>query len=150
MENYLHIFLISMVPFIELRGAMIYAAIKNMSFLPSLICCLLGNVLPVPFLIKFSKGILIYLSKFDKIGWIFKKIIDRGNKKALQIGNWELLGLFLFVALPVPGTGAWTASLMAALLQLRIKKCLVAIGFGILACGIIMGIFSFGILNLFI
>jgi len=137
-----------MVPFIELRGAMIYAAVTDMPFLPSLMCCLLGNILPVPFLIKFSKGILTYLSKLNKVGWIFQKIIDRGNKKALQVGNWELLGLFLFVAIPLPGTGAWTASLVAALLQLRIKKCLIAIGLGILACGIIMGILSFGILNL--
>lgn len=150
MENYLHIFLISMVPFVELRGAMIYAAVAEMPFWPSFICCVLGNILPVPFLIKFSKGVLTYLSRFKKIGWIFQKIIDRGNKKALQIGNWELLGLFLFVALPVPGTGAWTASLVAALLQLRIKKCLLAIGLGVVACGIIMGILSFGILNLFI
>ena len=150
MENYLHIFLISMVPFVELRGAMIYAAVAEMPFLPSLICCVLGNILPVPFLIKFSKGILTYLSKLDKIGWIFQKIIDRGNKKALQVGSWELIGLFFFVAFPIPGTGAWTASLVAALLQLRIKKCLVAIGLGVIACGIIMGLLSFGIPNLFI
>ena len=88
MENYLHMFLISMVPFVELRGAMIYAAVAEMPFLPSLICCVLGNIFPVPFLIKFSKGILTYLSKLDKIGWIFQKIIDRGNKKALQVGSW--------------------------------------------------------------
>ncbi len=150
MEGYLHIFLISMVPFIELRGAMIYAAVTDMPFLPSLLFCLLGNILPVPFLIKFSKGILTYFSKLNKVGWIFQKIIDHGNKKALKIGNWELLGLFLFVALPIPGTGAWTASLVSALLQLRIKKCLIAIGLGVLTCGIIMGILSFGILNLFI
>ena len=142
MENYLHMFLISMVPFVELRGAMIYAAVAEMPFLPSLICCVLGNIFPVPF--------LIYLSKLDKIGWIFQKIIDRGNKKALQVGSWELLGLFFFVAFPIPGTGAWTASLVAALLQLRIKKCLVAIGLGVIACGIIMGLLSFGIPNLFI
>ena len=148
MKDYLYIFFISMVPFIELRGAMIYAAVAGLSFLPSLLCCVVGNILPVPFLIKFSKRILIYLSKWKKIGIFFQKIIDHGNKKALQIGNMELLGLFLFVALPIPGTGAWTASLVAALMQLRIKKSLFAIGAGVITCGIIMGILSFGITNL--
>lgn len=137
-----------MAPLVELRGAMIYAVTNDMPFLQSFICCVLGNMLPVPFLIKFSKGILLYLTKVDKIGWIFQKIIDRGNRKAEKIGGWELLGLFLFVAVPLPGTGAWTASLVSALLQLRIKKSLLAIGAGVIACGIIMGALSFGIANI--
>lgn len=148
MDKYFHLFIISMAPLIELRGAMIYAAANDMPFLQSFICCILGNMLPVPFLIKFSKGILLYLAKVDKIGWVFQKIIDRGNKKAAEIGGWELLGLFLFVAVPLPGTGAWTASLVSALLQLRIKKSLLAIGAGVIACGIIMGALSFGIANI--
>lgn len=148
MDKYFHLFIISMAPLIELRGAMIYAAANDMPFLQSFICCVLGNMLPVPFLIKFSKGILLYLAKVDKIGWVFQKIIDRGNRKAAEIGGWELLGLFLFVAVPLPGTGAWTASLVSALLQLRIKKSLLAIGAGVIACGIIMGALSFGIANI--
>lgn len=148
MDKYFHLFIISMAPLVELRGAMIYAAANDMPFLQSFICCVLGNMLPVPFLIKFSKGILLYLAKVDKIGWVFQKIIDRGNRKAEKIGGWELLGLFLFVAVPLPGTGAWTASLVSALLQLRIKKSLLAIGVGVIACGIIMGALSFGIANI--
>ena len=150
MDKYFHLFIISMAPLVELRGAMIYAAANDMPFLQSFICCVLGNMLPVPFLIKFSKGILLYLAKVDKIGWIFQKIIDRGNRKAEKIGGWELLGLFLFVAVPLPGTGAWTASLVSALLQLRIKKSLLAIGAGVIACGIIMGALSFGIANIIV
>ncbi len=137
-----------MVPLIELRGAMIYAAVAEMPFLPSLICCVIGNILPVPFLIKFAKTVLIYLSKFDKIGWIFQKIIDRGNKKAEKVRNAELLGLFAFVAIPLPGTGAWTASLIATLMQLRVVKSTFAILIGVITCGIIMGILSFGIVDL--
>lgn len=148
MDKYFHLFIISMAPLVELRGSMIYAAANDMPFLQSFICCVLGNMLPVPFLIKFSKGILLYLAKVDKIGWVFQKIIDRGNRKAEKIGGWELLGLFLFVAVPLPGTGAWTASLVSALLQLRIKKSLLAIGAGVIACGIIMGALSFGIANI--
>ncbi len=148
LEKFLYLFFISMAPLIELRGAMIYAAANNMPFLISFLCCVLGNVLPVPFLIKFSKGILFRLAKVNRIGWVFQKIIDRGNKKAAEIGGWELFGLFLFVAVPLPGTGAWTASLVSALLQLRIKDCLLAIGAGVIACGLIMGALSFGIANI--
>ena len=148
MQDYLYIFLISMVPFIELRGAMIYAAVAGMPFLPSLLCCVIGNILPVPFLIKFAKTVLFHLSKVDKIGWIFQKIIDRGNEKAVKVRKAELLGLFAFVAIPLPGTGAWTASLIATLLQLRVLKSSFAILLGVIACGIIMGILSFGIADI--
>lgn len=145
LKDYLYLFLISMVPLVELRGAMIYAAVQGMPFWASLLCCLAGNMLPVPFLIRFSKQVLTWLSKFDKIGWIFQKLIDRGNRKAEKIGGWELLGLFFFVALPIPGTGAWTASLVSAMLQLRMKKSVPVIALGVLVCGIIMGVISFGI-----
>ena len=148
MKDYLYIFLISMVPFIELRGAMIYAAVAEMPFLPSLLCCVIGNILPVPFLIKFAKTVLLHLSKIDKIGWLFQKIIDRGNEKAVKVRKAELLGLFAFVAIPLPGTGAWTASLIATLLQLRVLKSSFAILLGVIACGIIMGILSFGIADI--
>lgn len=148
MQDYLYIFLISMVPFIELRGAMIYAAVAEMPFLPSLLCCVIGNILPVPFLIKFAKTVLFHLSKIDKIGWVFQKIIDRGNEKAVKVRKAELLGLFAFVAIPLPGTGAWTASLIATLLQLRVLKSSFAILLGVIACGIIMGILSFGIADI--
>ena len=148
MQDYIYIFLISMVPFIELRGAMIYAAVAEMPFLPSLICCVIGNILPVPFLIKFAKTVLFHLSKIDKIGWMFQKIIDRGNEKAVKVRKAELLGLFAFVAIPLPGTGAWTASLIATLLQLRVVKSSFAILLGVITCGIIMGILSFGIADI--
>ena len=85
MQDYIYLFLISMVPLIELRGAMIYAAVAEMPFLPSLLCCVIGNILPVPFLIKFAKTVLVYFSKIPKIGFIFQKIIDRGNKKAEKV-----------------------------------------------------------------
>ena len=148
MQDYIYIFLISMVPFIELRGAMIYAAVAEMPFLPSLLCCVIGNILPVPFLIKFAKTVLFHLSKIDKIGRVFQKIIDRGNEKAVKVRKAELLGLFAFVAIPLPGTGAWTASLIATLLQLRVLKSSFAILLGVIACGIIMGILSFGIADI--
>lgn len=137
-----------MVPFVELRGAMIYAAAQGLEFWPSFLVCIVGNILPVPFLILFSKRVLLWLTGINKIGPFFQKIIDRGNRKAQQIGGAELLGLFLFTAIPIPGTGAWTASLVSALLQLRLKKSVPAIFFGIVVCGLIMGFLSFGAASL--
>ena len=148
MLDYIYLFIISMVPLIELRGAMIYAAVAEMPFLPSLLCCVIGNILPVPFLIKFAKTVLIHFAKIPKIGFVFQKIIDRGNRKAAKVHKLELLSLFLFVALPLPGTGAWTASLVATLLQLRVLKSTFAILLGVITCGIIMGILSFGIMDI--
>lgn len=153
MKNYIYLLFISMLPLIELRGAMIYAALSDLPFLPSLAVCVLGNILPVPFLIKFSKQVLNFLSTTKKLGPLslekinpfFQKIIDKGNEKASKIGNYELLGLFFFVAFPVPGTGAWMASLIAALLQLRLVKSTLIIFLGVLVCGFIMGFISFGL-----
>ncbi len=152
MHSYLYLFMISMLPLVELRGAMIYAAVADLEFWPSLAVCVIGNMLPVPFLIKFSKQVLTWLSTTPKIGPInmvkinpfFKKIIDKGNEKALKIGNVELFGLFVFVAFPVPGTGAWMGSLISALLQLRLVKSIIAITAGVICCGLIMGFISFG------
>ena len=90
----------------------------------------------------------VYFSKIPKIGFIFQKIIDRGNKKAERVRKAELVGLFAFVALPLPGTGAWTASLIATLMQLRVLKSTAAIFLGVITCGIIMGILSFGLADL--
>jgi len=155
LQGYLHLFLISMLPLVELRGAMIYAAVADMPFWPSLAASVAGNLLPVPFLILFSKQILTWLARTPKIGPIkmgransfFQKIIDKGNEKALKIGGVELFGLFLFVAFPVPGTGAWMGSLIAAILQLRLFKSMLSIAAGVFCCGLIMGFLSFGLAN---
>ncbi len=137
-----------MLPLVELRGAMIYAAVRGAEFLPSLAVSVVGNMLPVPFLIKFSKQALTYLSGSKHFGRLAQKVIDHGNRKAEKVRNLEMLGLFLFVAFPLPGTGAWTASLIAALLQLRVAKSFFTIAAGVVACGIIMGILSFGLTGL--
>lgn len=148
METYIRLFLISTLPLIELRGAMIYAAVRGAEFLPSLAVSVVGNLLPVPFLIKFSKQSLTYLSGSKHFGGFAQKVIDHGNRKAEKVRNLEMFGLFLFVAFPLPGTGAWTASLIAALLQLRVVKSFFTIAAGVVACGIIMGILSFGLTGL--
>ena len=137
-----------MLPIIELRGAIPAAAAMDMPFLESYIVSVLGNMLPVPFLILFSKQVITWCAMLPKVGGFFQRIINKADKKASELGNFELLGLCLFVAIPLPGTGAWTGSLIAAILRLRWRKAFVAIFVGVLISGLIMGALAYGLFSL--
>lgn len=141
-ESYLGVFIIAMLPIVELRLAVPFGIGMGFPLLPTLLVAIAGNVMPVPFLILFSQKVLHWLTKFKRIGPFFQKIIDKATKKAAELGNKELWGLFIFVAIPLPGTGAWTGSLVAAILQLDWKKALLVIFCGIVAAGIIMTVLS--------
>ena len=135
----------AMVPVVELRGAIPYALAHGVDVLPALILCIAGNMLPVPVIILFAKRVLAWCAKLPKVGGFFQKIIDRANRKANKIGDYELLGVLLFVAIPLPGTGAWTGALVAAVLQLRMKKAFFAILLGVLISGIIVMLITNGV-----
>lgn len=151
--KYLVVFLISMVPLIELRGAIPYAVGFKLPLLPSYIIAILGNMLPVPFIFFFARKILEWGKdkKFTKKFFTF--CLEKGNKggKKLQekAGRNVYLALFLFVGIPLPGTGAWTGTLAASLLNLDFKKSVLAIMGGVVLAGIIMGLVSLGVFNIF-
>ncbi|MEG1651299.1 MAG: small multi-drug export protein [Oscillospiraceae bacterium] len=145
LKEYIWVFFISMLPIIELRGAIPVGIGMDLPMLPTFIVAVVGNALPVPIIIFFAKRVLEWLSKFAKIGPFFQKIIDKATEKSKSFGKYELLALFAFVAIPLPGTGAWTGSLIAAILQLDWRKALVAIFFGIIGAGIIMSLASAGV-----
>ena len=151
--KYLIVFLISMVPLIELRGAIPYAVGFKLPLLPSYIIAILGNMLPVPFIFFFARKILEWGKdkKFTKKFFTF--CLEKGNKggKKLQekAGRNVYLALFLFVGIPLPGTGAWTGTLAASLLNLDFKKSVLAIMGGVVLAGIIMGLVSLGVFNTF-
>ncbi|MDY5874102.1 MAG: small multi-drug export protein [Bacilli bacterium] len=151
--KYLIVFLISMVPLIELRGAIPYAVGFKLPLLPSYIIVILGNMLPVPFIFFFARKILEWGKdkKFTKKFFTF--CLEKGNKggKKLQekAGRNVYLALFLFVGIPLPGTGAWTGTLAASLLNLDFKKSVLAIMAGVVLAGIIMGLVSLGVFNIF-
>ena len=109
-NKWFYLFCISMLPIVELRGGIPAGAAMGLSFWPVYLTCVLGNLLPVPFLILFAKKILEFLSTLPRIGGFFQKIIRRADAKAAEIGQYEKWGLFLFVAIPLPGTGAWTGA----------------------------------------
>ena len=151
--KYLIVFLISMVPFIELRGAIPYAVGFQLPLLPSYIVAILGNMLPVPFIFLFARKILEWGKNKKITKKFFTFCLEKGNKggKKLQekAGRNVYFALFLFVGIPLPGTGAWTGTLAASLLNLDFKKSIIAIMGGVVLAGIIMGVISLGIFNIF-
>ena len=151
--KYLIVFLISMVPLIELRGAIPYAVGFQLPLLPSYIVAILGNMLPVPFIFLFARKILEWGKNKKITKKFFTFCLEKGNKggKKLQekAGCNVYFALFLFVGIPLPGTGAWTGTLAASLLNLDFKKSIIAIMGGVVLAGIIMGVISLGIFNIF-
>ena len=150
-KKYLFVFLISMVPLIELRGAIPYAVIFELPLLPSYIVAIIGNMIPVPFIFFFARKVLEWGSKL-KIKWISKFCnfcINKGlkAKKALldKSDKGIYIALMLFVGIPLPGTGAWTGTLAASFLDLDFKKSCVFVCLGVILAGIIMGLVSGGV-----
>jgi len=143
------VFIISMLPILELRGGLIAATLLKLPFTSSFIICLIGNILPIPFILLFLEKVFTYLKKFPKIAKILNKLKDKSLKKGKDITKYKFvyLGLFLFVAVPLPGTGGWTGALLAILLGLDRKKSFITIMIGILTAGIIMSILSYGVLG---
>ncbi|NLC87993.1 MAG: small multi-drug export protein [Clostridiaceae bacterium] len=151
--KYLLVFFVSMVPLIELRGS-VPIGLSNLfgspiDVLPLYIICILGNMLPVPFIFFFARKILVWGSNKKFIGKFFRFCLEKGEKggKKLQekAGRGLYFALFLFVGIPLPGTGAWTGTLAASLLDMDFKKSSIAIMAGVVLAGIIMGLASMGV-----
>lgn len=149
MLNYLIVFFISMVPLIELRGAIPYAIGMGLPVIPSYIIAIIGNMLPVPIIYLFARRVLIWGKDKPYIGKFFTFCLEKGEKggKKLQAkaGRGLFLALLLFVGIPLPGTGAWTGTLAASLLDMDFKSSVIAVMLGVILAGIIMGIASAGI-----
>lgn len=145
LKDILWVLFVSMLPVVELRGAIPIGAALGLPDWLNYMLCVAGNMLPVPVIILFAKRVLAWCAKLPKVGGFFQKIIDRANRKANKIGDYELLGVLLFVAIPLPGTGAWTGALVAAVLQLRMKKAFFAILLGVLISGVIVLLITNGV-----
>ena len=149
--NYLIVFLISMVPIVELRGAIPVAVGMGLDPVISYIICIIGNMLPVPIIYFFARKVLIWGKDKKYIGKFFTFCIEKGEKggKKLQAkaGKGLFFALLLFVGIPLPGTGAWTGTLAASILDLGFKKSVIAVMCGVVIAGIIMGIGSVLVAN---
>ena len=149
LKKYLIIFLVSMVPLIELRGAVPIAVGMNLPLLPCYIVCILGNMLPVPFIFFFARKVLEWGADKPVIGKFFTFCLEKGHKGGQKLqekaGRGLFVALLLFVGIPLPGTGAWTGTLAASLLDMDFKSSVIAVMCGVVLAGVIMGLLSMGV-----
>lgn len=149
MKKYLIVFLISMVPLIELRGAIPYAVGFNLPMVPSYIVAVIGNMLPVPFIFLFARKLLEWGKDKPVIGRFFTFCLEKGEKGGRKLqekaGKGLYIALLLFVGIPLPGTGAWTGTLAASLLDMDFKKSTLYVMLGVILAGVIMLAASLGV-----
>ena len=138
-------FIVSLFPVLELRGGMIAARILDIDFIQAFLVCYLGNMIPIPFILLFIRKIYKLMRKVKFLGKIVDKLEARADKKKGTIEKYKEWGLLIFVAIPLPGTGGWTGALIAALMDLRMKKCLPIIAIGVFIAGLIMSLITYGI-----
>ena len=146
MAKELIVLIISMIPILELRGSLLAAGFLEMEFLSTFIVAVIGNMLPIPFILLFINKIFEWLKK-TKLKNVVEKLENRALSKSDQIKKYGKFGLFLFVAIPLPGTGAWTGALAATLLRMKPKDSILPIFLGVIAAGLIMSLISFGIIK---
>lgn len=149
LSPYAVIFVISLLPFVELRGGLIAAAILNIPWYYAFPVCFVANMLPIPFILLFIRQIFKLLKKLNKIKPMIEKLESKARKKGKKIQKGWLAGLILFVGIPLPGTGAWTGALIADLFDIRIRHSLPAIAIGVALAGSIMLVVSYFIPGLF-
>lgn len=149
MANYLIVFLISMIPIIELRGAIPVAIGMGLDPVWSYVICIVGNMLPVPIIYLFARKVLIWGKDKKYIGKFFTFCLEKGEKGGCKLqakaGRGLFIALLLFVGIPLPGTGAWTGTLAASFLDMGFKRSIIAVMFGVIIAGIIMALASMGV-----
>ena len=134
-----------MVPVIELRGALPIGVGMGLTPVTALIVSIIGNMVPVPFIILFIRRILNWMHRFQAFDKFANKLEAKAAKHEDKLVKYETLGLFLLVAIPLPGTGAWTGSLVAALFDLRLKTAIPTIFAGVIAAGLIVFFVTYGV-----
>ena len=139
------VFIISMVPILELRGGLVAASLFGIGMFEAIIICILGNLVPIPFILFFITPIFNWMKKTKLLRPIVEKLEKKSMAKSKDIKKYEFWGLALFVGIPLPGTGAWTGALIASLIEMDRKKAFAAIGVGLVMATIIMSIISYGI-----
>ncbi len=153
LSKFLLVFLVSMVPLAELRVAVPMAVGMDLPYLPSLIVCVIGNMLPVPIIYFFARKVLVWGADKRFIGKFFRFCLDKGEaagkKLVAKTGRGGLfVALLLFVGIPIPGTGAWTGTLAASFLDMGMRSTAAAVSLGVVLAGCIMGLASTGVFHI--
>lgn len=141
------IFITSLIPILECRGGLIVASLLKVNIWQAIPICVIGNIIPIPFILFFIKKIFAWLKRFSFARPFVEKLEKRAMNKSEGMNHGEFLGLLLFVGIPLPGTGAWTGSLIASLLEMDIKKASIAIFLGVLLATLIVSTLSYGLLG---
>jgi len=142
-------FLMSMVPVVELRGGIPFGVALGLDLWPAYIAAVLGNMLPVPFIIIFIRRIFQWMRvNMPRLNSLVDKLEQKAHLKGRLVTKYKYLGLIIFVAIPLPGTGAWTGALAAAFLDMRLRKAIPSIFLGVLIAGVLISALTFGITSL--
>lgn len=141
------IFITSLIPILECRGGLIVGSLLKVNIWQAIPICVIGNIIPIPFILFFIKKIFAWLKRFSFARPFVEKLEKRAMNKSDGMNHGEFLGLLLFVGIPLPGTGAWTGSLIASLLEMDIKKASIAIFLGVLLATLIVSTLSYGLLG---
>lgn len=141
------IFIISLFPVLELRGGLIAAGLLNIPFAKAFIICFVGNMLPIPFILLFIRKMFEVMKQWKPFQKIIKKMEQKAEKNSEKILKYELWGLLLLVAIPLPGTGAWTGALVAALMDMSLKRSLPTIALGVIIAGLIVSAVMYGLVG---
>lgn len=140
------IFMVSVIPILECRGGLIVASLLKVNIWQAIPICVIGNIIPIPFILLFIKRIFRWMKRFEWGRPIVEKLERRAGSKSDGISHGEFVGLLLFVGIPLPGTGAWTGALIASLLEMDVKKASIAIFLGVLLATVIVSSVSYGLL----
>ncbi|MBP3852963.1 MAG: small multi-drug export protein [Erysipelotrichaceae bacterium] len=141
------IFIVSMLPILECRAGLIVASLLKVNIWRAIPICVFGNILPIPFILMFVKKLFAWLKQFSFFRGFVEKLEKRAEHKSKELDEGEFVGLLLFVGIPLPGTGGWTGSLIASILEMDIKKATLAIFLGILMATVIIATLSYGLLK---
>ncbi|MGI6737074.1 MAG: COG2426 family protein [Anaerovoracaceae bacterium] len=143
------IFVISMLPIVELRGAIPYGAARDLPIWLVYLVAVAGNMVPVPFIIIFLRRIFAWMEKKPRTGKLVRRLTEKAHLHGEKVKKYRELGLFLLVAIPLPGTGAWTGSLVASVLDIRLRRAFPIILAGVATAGFIMIAVSYGVKSFF-
>jgi len=141
-------FIISMLPIFECRGGLIWSYFKDIPFIRAFIICLIGNILPLPFILLFIDKIFNFMKKHNILKGLVLWLEGRALRKSESVKRNWLIGLFVFVAIPLPGTGGWTGALIASVLRLPIKKSFLACALGVLGAAVIVSVIFYGFFDI--
>lgn len=145
MKDILLTFLVAMVPVVELRGAIPFGVVRGLNLWTAIIASMLGNLIPVPFIILFIRKIFAWMrAHMPKLDGLVIRMEKKAEKNRAAVEKYAFWGLVILVAIPLPGTGAWTGALVAAMMEIRLKRAFPAIAIGVAIAGVIVSVITYG------